>query len=151
MPHAARAALAFTVALLCAATCRRFPTGRIEGTVRDRSGTPIANVHVGVVGLAHIGPSDTSGRYRLTSVPVGTHRLRATSVAYASQERDSVVVRQSVTTRVDFTLDRMWTSFRRPLPQVRTGRKLVRRGGAPRVGYAGLLLASRGDRLPRPD
>lgn len=33
MPHAARAALTFAAALLCTATCQRFPTGRIEGTV----------------------------------------------------------------------------------------------------------------------
>ena len=33
MPHAARAALTFAAALLCTATCQRFSTGRIEGTV----------------------------------------------------------------------------------------------------------------------
>jgi hypothetical protein len=129
MPHPARAALAFAAALLCATACHRFPTGRIEGTVRDRSGTPIANVYVGVLGLAHGGRSDTAGRFRVPSVPVGTHRLRATVLGYAPLERDSVVVRQGVTTRVDFTLDRMGTSFGRPLPQVRTGRRLGRRLG----------------------
>jgi hypothetical protein len=104
-----RVMLTFAAALLCATTCRRFPTGGIEGTVRDRSGTPIGNVFVGVLGLAHSGRSDSSGRYRLTSVPVGTHRLRATIIGYAPLERDSVVVRQGGTTRVDFTLDRMST------------------------------------------
>ena len=111
-----RVMLTFAAALLCATTCRRFPTGGIEGTVRDRSGTPIGNVFVGVLGLAHSGRSDSSGRYRLTSVPVGTHRLRATTIGYAPLERDSVVVRQGGTTRVDFTLDRMSTGFRSQSP-----------------------------------
>ena len=108
MPRHAGAALGFAAALLCAPACQRFPKGEIEGTVRDHSGAPIANVHVGVVGLALSGPSDASGWYRLARVPVGTHRLRATSVGYVPLERDSVVVRKGVTTRADFTLDRMW-------------------------------------------
>jgi Carboxypeptidase regulatory-like domain len=108
MPHAARAALTFAASLLCTATCQRFPTGSIEGTVRDRSGAPIANVSVGVLGLAPSGQSDASGRYRLhRPVPVGTHRLRATLFGYATVERDSVVVRKGATTVVDFTLDRL--------------------------------------------
>jgi hypothetical protein len=110
-----RAALSLTAALLCLATCRRFPTGSIEGTVRDRSGTPLANVGVGVVGLAPSGQSDASGRYRLhPSIPVGTHRVRASLAGYASHVRDSVVVRKGVTTRVDFTLDRQWSTFMNP-------------------------------------
>jgi hypothetical protein len=111
----ARAALTFAAALLCTASCRRFPTGGIEGTVRDRFGTPIANVSVGVVGLAPSGQSDASGRYRLhPSIPVGTHRVRAGLAGYASHVRDSVVVRKGVTTRVDFTLDRQWSTFMNP-------------------------------------
>jgi carboxypeptidase family protein len=107
LTHPARAALTFAAALLCTVTCRRFPTGGIEGTVRERSGTPIAHVGVGVVGLAPYGRSDASGRYRLhPPVPVGTHRVRAGLAGYAVNVRDSVVVRKGVTTRVDFTLDR---------------------------------------------
>jgi hypothetical protein len=106
---------AFAAALLCATACRWFPTGGIQGTVRDRSGTPLANVFVGVLGLAHSGRSDSSGGYRLLAVPVGTHRLRATVLGYAPLERDSVVVRQGVTTRVDFTLDRMSNLLQEPV------------------------------------
>jgi hypothetical protein len=107
MSQPARAALTFVAALLCATSCHRFPTGTIEGTVRDRSGMPIANVGVSVVGLAGYGRSDAAGRYRLLPpVPVGTHRVRAGLAGYAAQMRDSVVVRQGVTTQVDFILDR---------------------------------------------
>ena len=111
MPDPTRAALAFT-ALLCIAGCNRFPTGTIEGTVRDRFGAPIANVGVGVVGLAPRGRSDASGRYRLhRPVPVGTHRVSATLHEFVDQVRDSVVVRKGATTVVDFTLDRTWETW----------------------------------------
>jgi hypothetical protein len=56
-------------------------------------------------------PSDSSGRYRLTHVPVGIHRLSARVAGFLSQERDSVVVREGVTTVVDFTLDRTWETW----------------------------------------
>lgn len=107
--------MSLTAALLCLSTCRRFPTGSIEGTVRDRSGTPLANVSVGVEGLAPSGVSDASGRYRLSpSVPVGTHRVRVGLAGYASQVQDSVVVLKGVTTQVDFRLERQWSDFMNP-------------------------------------
>jgi hypothetical protein len=112
MPRAVHVALAVAAALLCTATCRRFPEGTIEGTVTDRYGAPIANVHVGVPGLAASGTTDTSGRYRLhRSVPVGTHRVRTTLGEFVDQVRDSVVVRKGATTVVDFTLDRTWETW----------------------------------------
>ena len=116
MSRAIAMAIAFAAAPLYfySASCERFPTGTIEGTARDRFGAPIANVGVGVVGLAHSGLSDASGRYRLARVPVGTHRLRATVVGYAPGERDSVVVRKGVATQVDFALDRMWPGIGLP-------------------------------------
>jgi len=106
-------ALALGTALLFNADCRRFPMGSIEGTVSDRYGTPVANVRVGILGLAASGASDTSGRYRLhPSVPVGTHRLSATVHGFVRQVRESVVVREGATTVVDFTLDRTWETWR---------------------------------------
>jgi Carboxypeptidase regulatory-like domain len=108
--HVAVATIA--AALLFIAACRRYPTGTIEGTVSDRYGTPIANVHVGVLGLARSGVSDTLGRYRLhPPVPVGTHRVSATATDFVRQEQDSVVVRKGATTVVDFTLDRTWETW----------------------------------------
>ena len=134
MPRHAGAALGFAAALLWALACQRFPKGEIEGTVRDHSGAPIANVHVGVVGLALSGPSDASGRYRLARVPVGTHRLRATAVGYVPLERDSVVVRKGVTTQADFTLDRMWPGLGlswTPGPGRGTSPTALKRNGSP--------------------
>jgi hypothetical protein len=56
-------------------------------------------------------PSDSSGRYRLTYVPVGIHRLSVRVARFLRQERDSVVVREAPTTVVDFTLDRTWETW----------------------------------------
>jgi hypothetical protein len=98
--------------LLCTATCRRFPTGTIEGMVKDYYGMPIANVHVGVIGLAATGVTDTLGRYRLhRPVLVGTHRVGATIAGFVQQVRDSVIVREGATTIVDFTLARTWETW----------------------------------------
>jgi Carboxypeptidase regulatory-like domain len=98
-------ALAFALTVLATIACQRFPMGRIEGTVRDRAGEPIANVHVGVLGLASSGWSDTAGRFRLgRPVTVGRHRLRATVVGYAAVEQE-VTVRKDAVTAVDLTLD----------------------------------------------
>ena len=110
MPRAVHVALAIVAALLYNA-CNRFPTGTIEGTVRDRYGMPIANVGVSGPLGARGTPSDTSGRYRLTHAHVGTHSLSAAVAGFVRQERDSVVVRKGATTVVDFTLDRTWETW----------------------------------------
>jgi hypothetical protein len=111
MPRAIHVALAIAAALLYNSTCRRFPVATIEGTVTDRYGAPIAHVRVGGILGSRGMPSDSSGRYRLTHVPVGIHRLSARVAGFLSQERDSVVVREGVTTVVDFTLDRTWETW----------------------------------------
>jgi hypothetical protein len=111
MPRAIHVALAIAAALLYNSTCRRFPVTTIEGTVTDRYGAPIAHVRVGGILGSRGMPSDSSGRYRLTHVPVGIHRLSARVAGFLSQERDSVVVREGVTTVVDFTLDRTWETW----------------------------------------
>ncbi len=152
MTPAAGTALAFA-ALLCTGACQRFPTGGIEGTVSDHSGAPIANVHVGVVGLAHSEPSDASGRFLLPRVPTGTHRLRATAVGYVPLERDSVVVRRGAITRVDFTLDRTWPGLGFPSDRAGIGQPPMRHSdGWKPGGYHSSSMATfahEGGRSPR--
>ncbi|MEZ0336091.1 MAG: von Willebrand factor type A domain-containing protein [Gemmatimonadales bacterium] len=105
MPHPISAALAFAAALLCAPVPLAAPSGTIEGTVRDRSGAPIPNAQVLVVGLPHSALTDSTGAFRLPAVPVGTHRLRAAFIGYRAAEREGVVVREGKTARVDFRLE----------------------------------------------
>ncbi len=105
MPHPISAALAFAAALLCAPLPLEAPSGTIEGTVRNRSGVPIANAQVQIVGQPYSALTDSAGAYRLSAVPVGTYRLRAAFVGYRAAEQGGIAVRAGATTRADFTLE----------------------------------------------
>ena len=78
--------------------------GMIEGRVRDGAGAPIANAQVSVVGTSHAGLSDRLGRYRIASVPAGTHALRASAIGFRAEEASGVRVSDGATTFQDFTL-----------------------------------------------
>ncbi len=104
MPHPISAALAFAAALLCAPVPVEAPSGTIEGTVRDRSGSPVANAQVLVVGLRHSALTDSAGAFRLSAVPIGTHRVRAVSTGFRPAEVEALV-RAGTTVRVDLTLE----------------------------------------------
>src|SRR5437667_10908770 len=57
---------------------RALQTGSVAGTVRDAgSGAPLAAVSVTVVGTRLTGATQADGRYAISGVPPGTHRLRA--------------------------------------------------------------------------
>jgi Ca-activated chloride channel homolog len=105
MPHPISAALAFAAALICAPVPLETPSGIIEGTVRARSGVPIVNAQVQVVGQPYSALTDSAGAYRLSAVPVGTYRLRAAFVGYRAAEHGGIAVRGGKTTRADFTLE----------------------------------------------
>ena len=47
-------------------------TGKIEGTVRDQSGAPIAGAQVLVVGSSYNSTSNEQGYYFINNVPAGT-------------------------------------------------------------------------------
>lgn len=51
-------------------------TGRIAGLVTNEGGTPLSGAQVTVVGTRLGAVSGTDGRYRITSVPAGSHELR---------------------------------------------------------------------------
>lgn len=103
MSQPVSAALALAAALLCAPAPAGAP-GSIEGTVRQRSGAPLANARVFVLGQPHSALSDSTGWYRLPTVPAGSHRLRAMAAGYREVER-TVAVRPGETVRVEFLLD----------------------------------------------
>jgi Ca-activated chloride channel family protein len=113
MPHVVRplsgrgrwAALALAVVLLTAASLAHGPVGRIEGTVRDSAGAPIAHAQVFVVGLAFNTLTDSAGHYRLVDVPVGTYTIRAAFIGYRSTELTKVPVRANQTTPADLILE----------------------------------------------
>jgi hypothetical protein len=67
-------------------------TGKIEGTVADQAGAPIANAQVFVVGTSFGAVTDSKGYYFVNNVPVGTYSLRAQFIGYAPSELTNVRV-----------------------------------------------------------
>ncbi len=80
-------------------------TGAVAGHVRDAAtGQPIPLAIVDVDGRAPTATADTSGAYRIRGVQAGWHRLSVRFIGYRGEVRDSVLVRTSATTIVDFRL-----------------------------------------------
>src|SRR5260370_27585768 len=57
-------------------------TGKVEGTVSDQAGVPIANAQVFIVGTSFGAVTNDKGYYFINNVPVGTYTLRAQFIGY---------------------------------------------------------------------
>ena len=77
----AACALLFTAPLAAQQT-----VGKIEGTVTDQAGVPIANAQVLIVGTSFGSSTNDKGYYFFNSVPVGTYTVRAQFIGYAPAE-----------------------------------------------------------------
>jgi len=66
--------------------------GKIEGTVTDQAGAPVANAQVFVVGTSFGAVSSDKGYYFINNVPVGTYTLRAQFIGFAPSEVRNVRV-----------------------------------------------------------
>ena len=62
-------------------------TGKIEGTVTDQAGVPLANAQVFVVGTSFGAVTNDKGYYFINNVPVGAYTVRAQFIGYAPTER----------------------------------------------------------------
>ena len=93
--------------LLTGATEPRPSTGRIEGTVRDSAGAPVANAQVIVVSRPWTTMSDSAGHYRLADIPAGRYiiqRLRRSDTGVRRWPTWRVTA--GAATRLDLTLTR---------------------------------------------
>ena len=87
------AAAAVAVTFATTAATAQQTTGKIEGTVTDQQGAPIANAQVFIVGTSFGAVTDAKGYYFLNNVPVGTYTIRAQFIGYAPTEvRDARVL-----------------------------------------------------------
>lgn len=78
-------------------------TGLVYGVVRDTAGTPIAGAEVRVLATGATAITDSAGRYRIPSIPVGDVTLRAARIGFhAVRVRRTLPPGDSVT--VDFAL-----------------------------------------------
>lgn len=80
------------------------PRGRVTGRIVDAaSGLPLAKAQVILVDRRLGAESDLDGRYTI-SAPVGRYNVRARRLGYQPKQVDSIVVRASEATVVNFTL-----------------------------------------------
>ena len=78
--------LVAALALFTAPLAAQQTTGKIEGTVTDPAGVPIANAQVLIVGTSFGSVTNDKGYYFFNNVPVGTYTVRAQFIGYAPAE-----------------------------------------------------------------
>lgn len=79
-------------------------TGKIEGTVRDQAGAPVAGAQVLVVGTSYAGVTNEQGYYFINNVPAGVVTLRAQYIGYAPAEARNLRVLAGQTMTQPLTL-----------------------------------------------
>lgn len=77
--------------------------GRIEGTVLDAAGQPVAGAQVLVDGRLRIGATGADGRFAVTGVAAGIRRVRVLAMGYAPAEREVPVPGEAVRIRLEHT------------------------------------------------
>ena len=80
-------------------------TGKIEGTVRDQAGAPIANAQVFIVGTTFSATTNNDGYYFINNVPVGTMTLQASFIGYKATQVAGVRILDNSTLTQDVTLE----------------------------------------------
>jgi Ca-activated chloride channel family protein len=104
--HPLRAFVLGTIAaLLTAGGTPAHDPGRLEGTVKDNAGTPIANAQVVVIGTAYSALTSAQGHYLITGLNPGRVDLRAAFVGYRPIVIRGVTIQGGQTTRQDFALE----------------------------------------------
>jgi hypothetical protein len=107
LPTSISPTLSAAGALLLAAgsLCAQGPTGRIEGQVRDPTGTPIPEAQVYIPGTAFGALTDPRGHYFINHVPSGRYNLRATYVGHRPIEAHDLQVLAGQSVTQDFALE----------------------------------------------
>jgi outer membrane receptor for ferrienterochelin and colicin len=93
------------LALVSAPLAAQQTTGKIEGTVTDQAGVPIANAQVLIVGTSFGATTNDKGYYFFNNVPVGTYTVRAQFIGYAPAEVRGVRVLGGQTLTADVKME----------------------------------------------
>src|SRR5438093_8311049 len=89
---------AAAVALLVAASSLAAQqSGKIEGTVTDQQGSPIANAQVSIVGTSFGALTNDKGYYFFNNVPLGTYTVRGRFIGFTAAEVPGVSVQGRLT------------------------------------------------------
>src|SRR5438046_7772252 len=96
---------AAAVALLVAASSLAAQqSGKIEGTVTDQQGSPIANAQVSIVGTSFGALTNDKGYYFFNNVPLGTYTVRGRFIGFTAAEVPGVRVQGGFTQTVNIKL-----------------------------------------------
>jgi hypothetical protein len=79
-------------------------TGKIQGTVRDDKGLPLANATIKIEGTQMGAVADASGDYVILNIPVGIYSVKCTYLGYEPVLQTEVKVSADVTTNLNFSL-----------------------------------------------
>lgn len=93
--------LFFSVLLLISSVA--FAQGTISGTVNDAAGKPLSFATVEVTDAGTGAQADENGKYSISDVPAGPHKVRASMVAYGSQTLE-VTVTDGQNVNLDFAV-----------------------------------------------
>ncbi|MEM6783713.1 MAG: carboxypeptidase-like regulatory domain-containing protein [Bacteroidota bacterium] len=104
MRRLALLALLLPFALAAAVQAQPLPTATLEGRVTDRDRQPIPGASVFLAQTQRGTITDRDGRYRLTRVPLGAHRLVASSAGFETETEDLILRREGQTKTVNFRL-----------------------------------------------
>ena len=103
----ARIVAAFGAALVLGAggLLAQGTTGKVEGTIKDQSGAPVAGAQVIIVGSAFATTSNEQGYYFINNVPAGVVTVRAQYIGYAPAETRNVRVFAGQTMTINMALE----------------------------------------------
>ena len=85
-------AFALAIGIVTSPLAAQEVAGKVEGTVTDQAGAPVANAQVFVVGTSFGAVTNDKGYYFINNVPVGTYSMRAQFIGYAPSEVRAVRV-----------------------------------------------------------
>jgi hypothetical protein len=80
-------------------------TGKIEGTVSDPAGSPVAGAQVLILGSSFGAITNDKGYYFINNVPVGTHTVRAQFIGFTPAEVRGVRVQGGQTATQDIKME----------------------------------------------
>jgi len=103
--HAARVLLACGVLSFGASGLwAQGTTGKVQGTVFDPTGQPIANAQVFILGTSFAAMTNEDGFYFINNVPAGSYSMQAQFIGYQAARMDGVRILADQTLTADFRL-----------------------------------------------
>ena len=94
----------FVLSIASAGLAAQETAGKIQGTVLDPNGQPVAGAQVFIVGSSMATQTDASGFYFLNNVPAGSYSLRAQFIGLQPARVDDIRVSGGQTHTVGFNL-----------------------------------------------